>query len=56
MPKLNNKKRIVIITQGDRPVVYTTGDGTVKEIVVPKIDPERIIDTVRINFSCNYFG
>lgn len=44
LPKANNKKRIVIITQGDKPVVLAIGDE-VKEIEVPKIDQEKIIDT-----------
>lgn len=46
MPKSNDRKRIVIITQGDKPVVYTEGNGIVKETPVPKISPEKIIDIV----------
>lgn len=46
MPKLNDKKRIVIITQGDKPVVYTDGTGVIREIPVQSIAADKIIDTV----------
>lgn len=44
LPKLNNKKRIVIITQGRDPVIIAIGD-TVQQIPVPSISSEKIIDT-----------
>lgn len=44
MPKLNNKQRIVVITQGDKPVILAIGDE-VKEIAVPKLDGDKIEDT-----------
>lgn len=45
LPKLNSdRKRIVVITQGDKPVVLAIGD-TCKEYPVPYIDPSRILDT-----------
>ena len=44
LPKLSDKKRIVIITQGDKPVILAIGDS-IKEIPVPKIDSNKIIDT-----------
>lgn len=45
MPKLNDKKRIVIITQGEKSVFYSDENGQIKEFNVPKIDSEKIIDT-----------
>ena len=48
MPKLNDKKRIVIITQGEKSVFYSDENGQIKESNVPKIDSEKIIDTVII--------
>ena len=45
MQKVGEKKRIVIITQGDKPVIYTDGSNTVKQVNVPKIDSDKIIDT-----------
>ena len=44
MPKLNEKKRIVIITQGHNPIVLTIGDE-VKHISVLSIPAEKIVDT-----------
>jgi adenosine kinase len=44
LPKLNNKKRIVIITQGSNPVVYVNNDE-LKEVEVPKLDQSLIVDT-----------
>lgn len=45
MPKLNEKKRrIVIITQGEKPVVLSDGE-TVKEFPVKQLKPEEIVDT-----------
>jgi len=44
LPKLNGRKRIVIITQGQDPVVLAIGDE-IKEIPVPAISSEKIIDT-----------
>jgi len=43
--KNNDKKRTVIITQGADPVLYTTDGETVKEMAVPKIQAEKIVDT-----------
>jgi len=44
-PKNNDKKRTVIITQGSDPVLYSTDGETVKEIAVPKLPQEKIVDT-----------
>jgi adenosine kinase len=44
MPKNNDKKRIVVITQGDKPVILAIGDTT-KEYPVNKLEPEQIVDT-----------
>lgn len=45
MPKVNgNRKRTVIITQGDRPVILSDGE-TVREFQVKKLAPEQIVDT-----------
>ncbi|CAF0935038.1 unnamed protein product [Brachionus calyciflorus] len=44
LPKLNDKKRVVIITQADKPVIYVVGDK-VMQIPVPPIEAEKIIDT-----------
>lgn len=44
MPKLDDKKRIVIITQGEKPVVMAIGDET-KQMPVPEVKPEKIVDT-----------
>jgi adenosine kinase len=44
MPKLNDKKRIVIITQGDKPVILAIGDE-IKEIPVPNIPSDKLVDT-----------
>lgn len=44
MPKLNNNKRIVIITQGDKPVILAIGDS-IKEIPVQKFEHSQIVDT-----------
>jgi len=43
--KNGGKKRTVIITQGSEPVLYSTDGETVKEITVPKIPSEKIVDT-----------
>jgi len=43
--KKGSKKRTVIITQGCDPVLYTTDGETVKEIAIPKIASEKIVDT-----------
>jgi len=43
--KNTDKKRTVIITQGGEPVIYTTDGETVKEMAVPNIPSEKIIDT-----------
>jgi sugar/nucleoside kinase (ribokinase family) len=51
MPKLNDKKRIVIITQGEKSVIYSDKNGQIKEFEVPKIDPEKIVDTVIMVYS-----
>ena len=43
--KLNKKrKRIVIITRAEKPVIYAC-ENQIYEIEVPAIDPEKIIDT-----------
>lgn len=44
MPKLSQRKRTVIITQGHLPVIVATGDET-KTFEIQKIDPELIVDT-----------
>ena len=45
MPKINAaRKRIVIITQGDRPVVFSNGEE-VKEYPIRKLKHEEIVDT-----------
>jgi len=44
-PKDNSKKRTVIITQGGDPVIYSTDGETVKDIKVPAISPDKIVDT-----------
>lgn len=45
MPKLNStRKRIVIITQGDKPVVFSDGE-IVKEYPIRKLKHEEIVDT-----------
>lgn len=44
MPKLGQKKRTVIITQGHLPVIVATGDET-KTFEIQKIAPEKIVDT-----------
>ena len=44
LPKLNEKKRIVIITQGSNPVIYAIGDE-LKEFEVSKIEESKIVDT-----------
>lgn len=44
MPKLGGKKRIVIITQGSDPIIVAKEDE-IKEINVPKIEQDKIIDT-----------
>lgn len=44
MPKHGSKKRTVIITQGSEPIIFVN-DGEVKQIAVPKIEQEKIIDT-----------
>lgn len=45
MPKLNNKRqRIVIITQGDKPVCVAIGHE-VKYHNIIKLEPEQIVDT-----------
>lgn len=44
LPKLNDRTRIVVITQGDKPVLLARGND-IKEISVPKIDSEKIEDT-----------
>lgn len=45
LPKLGNKKRTVIITQGSKPVVCVTGDSVVTEFAIPSIEADKIIDT-----------
>lgn len=44
LPKKNDKKRIVVITQGEKPVVLVHGDE-LKEYPVPSIPQEKILDT-----------
>jgi adenosine kinase len=45
MPKVNAaRKRIVIITQGDKPVVFSNGE-VVKEYPIRKLKHEEIVDT-----------
>lgn len=44
MPKLGQKKRTVIITQGHLPVIVATGNET-KTFEIQKIAPEKIVDT-----------
>jgi len=44
MPKNNDKKRIVIITQGPEPIIMATGDE-IKKIEVKKLDQDKIVDT-----------
>jgi len=43
--KNNSKKRTVIITQGPKPVLYSTDGENVKEIPVVEIAAEKIVDT-----------
>lgn len=44
MPKSNEKKRIVIITQGANPVIMANGQD-IKEFQVKKLEQDKIIDT-----------
>jgi sugar/nucleoside kinase (ribokinase family) len=45
MRKVNNKKkRIVVITRAEKPVIYTIGHK-INEIEVPTIESNKIIDT-----------
>lgn len=44
MAKFNKKKRIIVITRADKAVLYCIG-SKVNEIVVPRIDSDKIIDT-----------
>jgi adenosine kinase len=44
LPKLNEKTRIVVITQGALPVIMVIGDK-IAEIPIKKIDADKIVDT-----------
>jgi len=45
LPKINDKKRTIIITQGADPVISSTDGENIMEIAITKIPSEKIVDT-----------